>query len=203
MKLIELKQTSPERFTLIFDDGRELKSSLSVVTDMFLCVGKEFTEEEYESLYNTSTLSLCKSRAIRLINTRAMSAKEMRDKLVEKGEAPENAEYCAEWLCEMGLINDESYAAMIVRHYAAKGYGVSRIRQELYRRGISRELWDEALREMPEQDDKIERFIRARVNDFEDKQQISKVTAALFRRGYTWEQIKHALHNLSIEEDYS
>lgn len=65
-----------------------------------------------------------------------MSVKELTDRLKEKGESPENAEDAAAWLQEMHLLDDAQYAAMCVRHYAAKGYGAGRIRNELYRRGI-------------------------------------------------------------------
>lgn len=202
MKLIEIKQTSPERFTLIFDDGRQMKSSLGVITERFLHSGAELSDAEYDELYSASTLSLAKARALRIINTRPMSRREMYDRLVSKGETPDNAELCADWLCDMGLINDRIYAASVVRHYAAKGYGVSRIKQELRRHGIDRELWDEALEEMPEQDDHIERFLRSRLTDPEDRAQIKKVSDALFRRGYSWEQIKHALNNFNSQEDF-
>ena len=202
MKLIEIKQTSPERFTLIFDDGRQIKSSLSVITERFLHSGAELSDAEYEELYSASTLSLAKARALRIINTRPMSRREMYDRLVSKGETPDNAELCADWLCDMGLINDRSYAASVVRHYAAKGYGVSRIKQELRRHGIDRALWDEALEELPEQDDYIERFLRSRLTDPEDRAQVKKVSDALFRRGYSWEQIKHALNNFNSQEDF-
>ena len=117
-------------------------------------------------------------------------------------ETPDTAELCADWLCEMGLINDRSYAGSVVRHYAAKGYGQARIKQELRLHGISRELWDEALEQLPEQDEYIERFLRSRLNDPEDRAQVKKVSDALFRRGYSWEQIKHALNNLKFQEDY-
>lgn len=202
MKLIEIKQTSPERFTLVFDDGRQMKSSLGVITERFLHSGAELSDAEYDELYSASTLSLAKARALRIINTRPMSRREMYDKLVSKGETPDNAELCADWLCDMGLINDRSYAASVVRHYAAKGYGASRIKQELKRHGLSRELWDEALEEMPEQDDHIERFLRSRLTDPEDRAQVKKVSDALFRRGYSWEQIKHALNNFNSQEDF-
>jgi recX family len=202
LKLIEIKQTSPERFTLIFDDGRQMKSSLGVITERFLHSGAEFSDAEYDELYSASTLSLAKARALRIINTRPMSRREMYDRLVSKGETPDNAELCADWLCDMGLINDRSYAASVVRHYAAKGYGASRIKQELKRHGLSRELWDEALEEMPEQDDHIERFLRSRLTDPEDRAQVKKVSDALFRRGYSWEQIKHALNNFNSQEDF-
>ena len=202
MKLIEIKQTSPERFTLIFDDGRQIKSSLGVITERFLHSGAELNDAEYDELYSASTLSLAKARALRIINTRPMSRREMYDRLVSKGETPDNAELCADWLCDMGLINDRSYAASVVRHYAAKGYGVSRIKQELKRHGIDRALWDEALEELPEQDDYIERFLRSRLTDPEDRAQVKKVSDALFRRGYSWEQIKHALNNFNSQEDF-
>ena len=202
MKLIEIKQTSPERFTLIFDDGRQIKSSLGVITERFLHSGAELSDAEYDALYSASTLSLAKARALRIINTRPMSRREMYDRLVSKGETPDNAELCADWLCDMGLINDRSYAASVVRHYAAKGYGVSRIKQELKRHGIDRALWDEALEELPEQDDYIERFLRSRLTDPGDRAQVKKVSDALFRRGYSWEQIKHALNNFNSQEDF-
>ena len=194
LSITEIKQTSAERFTLLFSDGREVKTSLGVITDKFLHAGLEITEDEYKEIYAASTLSLAKSRALKIINTRPMSKKEMRDRLIEKGEDPDNAALCADWLCEMGLINDESYAGSVVRHYAAKGYGESRIRQELNRHGIPRELWDSALEEMPEQDEYLERFIRTRLHNSNDRAEVRKLSDALFRRGYSWEQIKHALN---------
>ena len=86
MKLIEIKQTSPERFTLVFDDGRQIKSSLGVITERFLHSGAELSDAEYDELYSASTLSLAKARALRIINTRPMSRREMYDRLVSKGE---------------------------------------------------------------------------------------------------------------------
>ena len=41
------------------------------------------------------------------------------------------------------------YAGVIVRHYGAMGYGPGRVKQELHRRGVPRELWDEALAQLP------------------------------------------------------
>lgn len=102
----------------------------------------------------------------------------------------------------MGLINDESYAGTVVRHYAAKGYGASRIRQELNRHGVPRELWDSALEQMPNQDDKLEHFIRARLTDAQDRAQIKKISDALYRRGYSWDEIKQSIDKVKSEDLY-
>lgn len=202
MTLREIKQTSPERFTLVFDDGTELKTTLGIITERFIHSGMNFDDDAYNELVSACTLALAKARALRIINARPMSREELRKRLVEKGETPENAEACAEWLCQMGLINDAEYAESVVRHYAAKGYGASRIKQELRRHGVSRELWDEAMEQMPEQDEYLARFLRSRLSDPGDRAQVKKVSDALFRRGYSWDQIKHALNEFDTQGDY-
>ncbi len=202
MTLREIKQTSPERFTLIFDDGTELKTTLGIITGRFIRSGMDFDEEAYNELVSASGLAMAKARALRIINARPMSREELRKRLIEKGETPENAEACADWLCRMGLINDAEYAGCVVRHYAAKGYGSARIKQELRRHGVPREMWDEAMLQMPEQDAYLERFIRSRLHDPGDRAQVKKVSDALFRRGYSWEQIKHALNEFDTQGDY-
>lgn len=202
MILREIKQTSPERFTLIFDDGTELKTTLGIITERFIHSGMDFDEDAYNELVSACTLALSKARALRIINARPMSREELRKRLIEKGETPENAEECAEWLCQMGLINDAEYAGSVVRHCAAKGYGASRIKQELRRHGVSRELWDEAMSQMPEQDEYLARFLRSRLTDPGNRAQVKKVSDALFRRGYSWDQIKHALNEFDTQGDY-
>ncbi len=202
MTLREIKQTSPERFTLIFDDGTELKTTLGIITGRFIRSGMDFDEEAYNELVSASGLAMAKARALRIINVRPMSREELRKRLIEKGETPENAEACADWLCRMGLINDAEYAGSVVRHYAAKGYGSARIKQELRHHGVPREMWDEAMLQMPEQDAYLERFIRSRLSEPGDRAQVKKVSDALFRRGYSWEQIKHALNEFDTQGDY-
>lgn len=202
MTLREIKQTSPERFTLIFDDGTELKTTLGIITGRFIRSGMDFDEEAYNELVSASGLAMAKARALRIINARPMSREELRKRLIEKGETPENADACADWLCRMGLINDAEYAGSVVRHYAAKGYGSARIKQELRHHGVPREMWDEAMLQMPEQDAYLERFIRSRLSEPGDRAQVKKVSDALFRRGYSWEQIKHALNEFDTQGDY-
>lgn len=202
MTLREIKQTSPERFTLIFDDGTELKTTLGIITGRFIRSGMDFDEEAYNELVSASGLAIAKARALRIINARPMSREELRKRLIEKGETPENAEACADWLCRMGLINDAEYAGSVVRHYAAKGYGSARIKQELRHHGVPREMWDEAMLQMPDQDAYLERFIRSRLSEPGDRAQVKKVSDALFRRGYSWEQIKHALNEFDTQGDY-
>ncbi|MBS1401878.1 MAG: regulatory protein RecX [Oscillospiraceae bacterium] len=202
--LTELKQTGPERFLARFDNGEELRTTLAVVTELSLYSGRAFTEDELSAVRNASARSRCRQRALRIIGARAMSVRELTDRLKEKGESPENAEDAAQWLLDMRLLDDAQYAAMCVRHYAAKGYGPGKIRNELYRRGIARELWDEALEELPEQDERIDALLRRKLkSDTPDRAELRKAADYLYRRGFGRDEIHAALARYSelSEED--
>ena len=204
MIITALRRISADRFTVALEDGSEIKSSLGVVTDRRLFIGKVLDEEELAALRLDSSRSLARDKALELISRRPMSRKEVREKLLQKGADEDAAEYSADWLQEHGFLNDESYAAAVARHYAAKGYGAGRVRSELSRRGVDRELWEEAVEQMPAAEEKLHKFIAARLKDPHDREQLRKIGAALFRRGYSWEEIRAALRRYTdtvIEED--
>ena len=203
MRITAIRQTAPGRLTVAFEDGTEIKSTLSAVTDLRLYSGRDLDEEEMEALRLSSGRALAREKALELLSRRPMSRQELKSKLIQKGQEEDTAEYCAAWLCDNGLLDDESYAAAVTRHYAAKGYGPGRIRGELSRRGVDRELWDEALDQMPDSSGKLDKFIAARLKDPEDRDQVRKVTAALYRRGHSWEDIRAALRRFDAEpEEY-
>lgn len=198
-----IRQTSPGRLTVCLSGGEEIQSTLGVVTDLRLYSGRELDGDELAALRLASSRALAREKALELLSRRPMSRKELKGKLMDKGQDEETAEFCAVWLEERGFLNDESYAAAVARHYAAKGYGAGRIRSELSRRGIDRELWDGALEQLPEPDAKLDRFISARLKDPEDRDEVRKISGALYRRGYSWEEIRSALRRHSAEtEEY-
>ena len=149
--------------------------------------------------YEADALSKTKDRALKFLGMRPFGERELYDRLVEKGETEQNAAAVIAWLLELRLLDDGEYAAMLVRHYAAKGYGPRRIRGELHRRKIPRELWDEALSSLPEQDDTIDKLLRARLrSDEPDRVELKRATDALLRRGFNWDEIKAAVERLHL-----
>ena len=199
MTITSIRQTAPGRLTVTLEGGEEIKTTLGVVTDRRLFSGRELDEEAAASLRLDSARALAREKALSYVSQRQMSRKELRDKLRQKGFDEDTAESCVAWLLDHGLLDEESYAAAIVRHYAAKGYGPGRIRTELIRRGIPRELQEDALNAMPEPDSKIDRFIAARLRDPEDRDEVRKLTAALFRRGFSGEEIRSALRRFQAD----
>ncbi len=198
-----LRQTSPGRFTVEFSDGSSLRSTLAAVTDARLYAGLELDQDAFEELKRSSSKALEREKALELLSHRPYSKREMRDKLIAKGADEQSAEECVQWLERQGFLNDEEYASAVARHYAAKGYGAGRVRSELRRRGVERELWDDTISALPESNDRLDAFIARRLKDPNDRDAVRKISAALFRRGYSWEEIRSALRRFdtNIEED--
>ena len=199
MTVTAIRQDSPERLRVTLDGAEEIESTLSAVTALRLFVGRELDGETLEAFRTESRRALAREKALTMVSRRQMSARELRDKLRLKGVDPETAAYCADWLTERGLINEEAYAAAIVRHYAAKGCGAGRVRAELARRGISRELTDGALEAMPRVDEKLDRLIASRLRDPSDRDEVRRLSASLYRRGFSAEEIRSALRRYEAD----
>ena len=113
----------------------------------------------------------------------------------------EQAEAVADRLTELGLLNDREYAGMVARHYAAKGYGPRKIRDELYRRGVPREYWEDAVEEREPDESRIDKLARQKLRGAEPtRENLKKVSDYLARRGYGWEEISTVLDRIREEE---
>ncbi len=134
---------------------------------------------------------------------RPHSEKELRAKLAQKGVPAEDIETVTDLCVEYGFVDDSEYAGMIARHYAGLGYGPGRVRTELARRGVPKTLWEDALAELPESTDAIDRLLAAKLRgrDVSDRRERDKAAAALFRKGYSWEDIRAALRRYGAEDE--
>ena len=98
--------------------------------------GMDLAEDVLEELNRAAARSLTRQQAAEMAGRRMLSQKELSDRLVKKGTDPQEAQETARWLADLGAVDDAAYAGVIVRHYAAMGYGPGRVRQELQHRGV-------------------------------------------------------------------
>ncbi len=206
MKLEKLEPLdSPNYLRLIFEDGKRLKAPAFKVVELGLTPGAEVTPEAFLALENAQSLASCKERAVRILTASGLSKKELQKRLVQKGESEEDAEAAVAWLEELHLIDDLETAKQLVRSACLRGYGAARAKSILYEKGIPKELWDEALEELPEMDDAIDTFLRRKLDGRTlDAKQIKKTVDALLRRGHSYHDIQAGLRryeaSLSLEQ---
>lgn len=172
------------------------------VEDFGIYAGKELTEEEMTQLRTAAGQMSAKMRAVRIISASSVSKGDLNQRLVQKGEDPEQARQAVEWLSEMDLLDDRKTAEQVVSSCIRKGYGVARAKQALYEKRIPREYWADALADYPDQQDAILSFLRSRLGNDWDEKALRKAVDALIRRGHSYSNIRRALETLSVDNEF-
>ena len=142
--------------------------------------------------------SRSKEKALRLLEYRNHSQKELERKLKIAGAKEEDIEKVIEFLKEYSLINDRDYAKRLALDLQnLKKYGNRRIYSELVQRGIEPEYIEEAISELCEFDyDKFLKMVEKRIKgDFEKKNK-DRVIRYFINKGYSFDQIKQAISEL-------
>ena len=160
------------------------------------------TDEENEEIRENAAPGSSKERALRILGSRNLSAREMEKRLISKGETAGTAQQTVKWLEDIGAIDDKEYATLIVRHYISKGYGLARIRDELFKRGIDREMWDEALSDLDGMEDAAYEFVSKKLRGDCGKDDLKRAANTLCARGFSYEEARAAVNRYleSIED---
>lgn len=178
---------------MFLEDGVCLKITEQELLDFGLRAGDRLDEAALARLKEAAGISNVKVTAADLVGKRAMSRHELEKKLREKGASQTEARYAAEWLEAIGAIDDRDYAALLVRHCGQMGWGPARVREKLREKGVPRELWDEALEELPEAAGEIDVFLTGKLRGrTPDQREKKRLTDALLRRGFSWGDVKAA-----------
>ena len=188
------------RFLLHLDDGSCLKVTEREVADYGLYPGMELEEGACAALTEAGKRSSAKYRAAAMVGARPLSRQELTRRLKEKGEEESHVREAVDWLEELGAVNDADYGKLIARHYSAKGYGPRKIQDELFRRGVPRELWSEAMEEASDPAAGIDAFLSRKLAPGEtDPKALKRAADGLLRRGYRWADVREGLRRYGAE----
>lgn len=189
------------RYWVTFSDGTRLGLYRQTVEDFGLYPGKELDEREFERLSAEAGKMSAKMRAVRIVSASSVSKRDLQQRLVRKGEDPEQARAAVAWMEDLHLVDDRATAEQVVRSCISKGYGLQRAKQALYEKQIPKAYWDEVLEDYPDQNEKILDFLRSRLDADSDEKQKKRAIDALIRRGHSYGTIKKALNALSFDTE--
>ena len=200
---MEITALEPRRHRLVqlFLDG-EPAVKLDEETAASLRPGQQLSDEELHELIARSDAVRAKEKALYLLEHRPHSKRELKDKLA-RTVGREAAGQAAGRMEELGLIDDADYAHRLAEELARKGFAAPRIRQELLRRGIDRELAaGEAERAAAAPEDALHSLIERRfARQLGEEKGRRRAVAALQRMGYRWEEIRSALRAFGGEPE--
>ena len=186
---------------MLFSDGSSMRLYRQTVEDFALYTGKEFSDPEIDALRTAAGEMSAKMRAVRIVSASSVSKRDLEQRLVQKGENPDQARDAVQWMSDLNLVDDRQTAEQVVSRCIAKGYGLARAKQALYEKKIPKEYWSEALADYPDQTEKLIDFLRSRLGDEPSEKETKRAIDALLRRGHSWNAIRQALKEVAQDAD--
>lgn len=204
MMRIERLYTSPDRagrYRVQLEDGTIIRLYRQTVEDFGLYSGMDLPDKELDRLYAAAGEMSAKMRAVRIVSASSVSKKDLEQRLIHKGEDPDQAKAAVTWMEELSLIDDRKTAEQVVHRCICKGYGLARAKQALYEKRIPKAYWDEALADYPDQMEWISTFLRSHLRSDADQKEVRRVMDALIRKGHTYGNIRRALEMLDFDTE--
>lgn len=204
MKITEILPAKGKLFEIAFEDGSRLYLHADLLYEAGLREGDSLDAEHIAALRSRAAEHRSYEYGLYLLEKRSYSYRELYDKLMGAPHAQEDAVLAAlQKLMRYGFLDDARYAESLARHYVeGKKYGLRRAAYEMKHRGLSQEDIESALApyDTPEQISEMlldilrRRYARVLTGP-EERDANEKVTAALMRRGFAYQQIRYALED--------
>lgn len=151
---VERQKKNPRRFNIFLDGVFGFGADEDTVVNQRLLVGKVLDQEALDKVLFETEVGKLMDRLYGLLGRRARSEKEMRDylkTLAYKRKAKDleplsevAIEYAITRLKQKGLLNDLAFAEAWVESRSKK-MGPMRLKQELYLKGVDREIVEEVI----------------------------------------------------------
>lgn len=165
-------------------------------------LGSDITDEELYQLREDSESRRATERALYILERRNHFRHELEEKLRRSFSAAA-AQRAAERMQELGLIDDAAYGRDYARRLLLrKGFSGQRVRQELCRKGLDREMAGEiaeelALELVPDPANRILELLQRKYpGAAHDEKQRRRAVNALQRLGYRLSDVRQALRQM-------
>lgn len=140
------QKRSSVRYSVFIDGVFAFGLHADLVVSAGLHKGKDLSEAEMENLLSEDEYLRAREKAYHFLAYRSRSEDEIRQRLIRKEFSPDTANRVIERLIELGMVDDEQFARSFTEsRIRSRGYGPSRVRQELRRLGLSPAVIDSAV----------------------------------------------------------
>ncbi len=201
--ITDIRRNDDSNEAFVYCEGQRYHITVHDLELIGIEEGDNIGDDEIELLSEAHERLSCIKKAFDYLSYGDLSEKQLRDKLSRKF-PKELATDVACLFVERGYVNDARLAERYAEtFYEFKNMGLTRIKNELYKRGISREDIENAIAkyEYEDQSERIEEFVRkkydvSKLNDIKYRQ---KVYAGALRAGFSGTDVGDFLRNFESE----
>lgn len=196
---ISAQTKNPDRANLFIDYEFRCGISKMVVANHRLKVGQEISDEDIETYIFESDKDKAFTYTLNYISKYAATKKQMVKKLYEKEYGKSVVDYVIDKCVSYGYLDDSEYARCYIE-YNKEIKGAKKIKYELMNKGVSAEIIDELISQIPHNDGAYKLAERhARGQDINDLKYRNKLIRYLTGRGYSWSEIAECISRLKSE----
>jgi len=193
---IQQQQKFKERVSIFVDGKYAFSLSRHELQGQRLYTGQELSVERLAELKELSSLDKIYSRALRFIEYRPRSVREVAVKLRQLKIAREDVAKVVNKLLAQRFLDDKKFAQLWVEHRrGASPRGSFLIGKELRAKGIEQKIIDEVL--PIEAEEELELAIQLAEKKIRTTNDPQKILAFLARRGFRYDVSKEALERMS------
>lgn len=199
----------PGRFAVEADRRPLGVLSLDAIERLGVRVGRVLDEALRTAIAAESAALATYDRALTMLAARPRAAVDLRRQLVRKGESAPLVDAAIEKLRAAGFLDDAAFARAFTRSKAS-GAGLSkrRLSQELARRGVAREVGDEAIAEVfaeeeIDEGESLDRLVEKRLRSLgrlDPATRDRRLWSFLARRGFDAADIRAAIERATGDE---
>ncbi|MCA9304377.1 MAG: regulatory protein RecX [Phycisphaerales bacterium] len=191
----------PARVTVIVSSKRIGRILIETKTKHRLTKGMRWSSELRDALYEELTRQNALRSAVRMLTLSARSRVDLERSLIGRSHPREAAVWAVERMDAMGAIDDELFAAGLVRReLVRKPAGRRLLESKLRAKGVSDDIAqrviDEALGERDPYEDAMKiatRAVRAMGDSLEREKKYRRLTGKLARRGFDADVVRRAV----------
>jgi regulatory protein len=208
---IEPQKTRKERFNLFVDGQFATGISLESLLVNSLKVDQQLTSQELEKIISKEELTKLFDKVLHFLSYRPRSEKEIKDYLTKKisqeqkisfSEAKESLliKKISDKLKKYKYINDEEFSKWLISSIVLKKKGPRAARVEFIKKGLPKDIVDEALSKFPNQKEIAKKAIEKKLKLWQKLSNLDfkkKVYRYLASRGFDWEIIKEVFASIS------
>ena len=195
------------RFVIEIDAKDVAVVGMETIAELALSVGAQMAPAAMRALAIADRRIALLDRALNLLSVHARSQKDLKQRLRRTEAAPDDIDWALARLVALGYLDDAAYARQLARARISSGASKRRIHDELYRKGVGREIATEAVDAVLSEVDTDE-YGAAVAAARKRASSLSRIDAAtrrrrlyafLVRRGYEFDVVRRVVNDVLNE----
>lgn len=199
---IEYQKKNKDRFNIYLDDSYAFAVDMNVMIKYSLAKNMELEDDFISEILTAEEEMNAYNYAVNLLSRAPKSEKELKVKMQDKGYDVIFIENVIKKLREQRYIDDERYSEMFISSKINTSKdGRRKIKEALYNKGINKEIIDEKLSSVSEEEEIERAFLLAKkklasMKEEDTRKKTLKLSNYLINKGFEYSTVKKVVSSL-------